>query len=169
MDWSQQGKTFTCGLRCTVSLGLVVPSVGTHGGSGFRGAWCLFSSCCWGPQHEQLCDPQEHCGRLKWLHELLGSSVMPPGPAASDQARQWWWLEPVVCIRLPAAGACGKAWFSCRHTSSGGGQSGQQGLEETLAAGTLSCDYIVSPLQGRTALEVRPGMCRCTARGNSYR
>lgn len=131
-----------------MSLGLVVPSVGTHGGSGSRAAWCLFGSCCWGPPHEQLCGPWEHCGSLQWLPELLGSSVIPLGPEASDQARQWWWLEPVVCIQLPAAGACGKAWFSCRHTPSGGGQGGQQGLEETLAAGMLSCDYTVSPLQG---------------------
>ena len=48
------------------------------------------------------------------------------------------------------AACCRCLWKSLvqLHTPSGGGQGGQQGLEETLAAGMLSCDYTVSPLQG---------------------
>ena len=41
----------------------------------------------------------------------MESSVVPPGPAARDQGRQWWWLELVVCTHLAVGISC-KCLFS---------------------------------------------------------
>ena len=163
MDWSQQGKT-----HLWVGVYCVPGSSGTKCGD----TWWQWVQGCMMSLWLMLLRSTTwkalwSLGTLwEWLHELLGSSVIPLGPAASDQARQWWWLEPVVCIQLPAAGACGKAWFSADTHLVVGARVGSKGWRRPWL---LVCDYTVSPLQGRTVLEVRPGVCRCTARGINYR
>lgn len=143
MDWSQQGKTFTCGLECTMILGLVA----------MQGQWvqgCIVSLLA-------------HTAEVHNMNDsvVLGNAVGVCSSCTSCWAPQSLWFQQLVTrpqtvmvarassVHTPACCRC--LWESLvqlqTHTLVVGA-GGQQGLEETLAAGMLSCDYTVSPTAG---------------------
>lgn len=89
--------------------------------------------------------------------------MAPPGPAAKDQVRQQWWLEPVVCRRLSAGSSyrflCGRGQVQTH--MEGSMQTAEPGSITCLLAdaaslpvSVFSCDCIVFPQAW--ALQWRP-------------